>query len=224
LDTLLKVPAEPRTVLGKKVKNLRRQGLVPANMYGSGIESVAIQLPEKMVSQRIARASGSSLFSLELDGAKSQTVLVKHVQRHPTSGRVLHVDFFQVNMSEKLRATVPLHFVGEAPAVRRTGGTLMHNLTTIEVESLPSDLPSSIEVDVSSLTRLDDLIHVSDLQVSPGVDVLTPGDETVAKVLAPRVEEEGVEEAAEEAVAEAEASEAGAEAEETQASAGETNE
>jgi large subunit ribosomal protein L25 len=187
LDTV-DLRAEPRTVLGKKVKQLRRQGMVPANLYGFGRASVALQLSERMVSQRLLKASRSSLFSLSLDGDEKQTVLVKQLQRHPISRQVLHVDFYQVRMTEKLRMSVALHFVGEAPAVKATSGMLLTNVTAVEVESLPGDLPTSIEVDVSGLETLDDSILVSDLTLPGGVEVLTPGDEVVAKVLPPTVE------------------------------------
>lgn len=188
MDTV-QIDAEPRTVLGKKVKLLRQQGLVPANVYGHHLASVPLQLPEKLVAMRVARAGRSTLFSLQLGNGEPRTVLVKEVQRHPVSGKVLHVDFFQVAMTEMLRASVPLHFVGEAPAVRETGGTLLHNITSVEVESLPADLPSSIEVDMSSLATLDDALHVSDLRVPDGVEVLTGPDELIAKVAPPAVEE-----------------------------------
>lgn len=198
----LELKAEPRGVFGKKVKALRRQGLVPANVYGHGQESRALQLSEKLVSQSIARASHSTLFTLDLDGEGDRTVLVKEVQRHPTSRRVLHVDFYEVQMTEKLRANVSLHFIGEAPAIRQFDGTMLHNLSAVDVESLPGDLPSHIEVDVSSLETLDDAIHVSDLRVPAGVVILAAPEELVAKVLPPTLPE--VEEAPEEEAAEGE--------------------
>ena len=188
MDT--KLSAERRSVLGKQVKQLRRNGLVPANMYGQGRESVALQLPARDVAMRLARASRSTLFSLELDGKSGETVLIKQLQRHPTSGQVLHVDLFRVAMDEKLRTTVPLQFAGEAAAVKAFNGTLMLNLDAVEVEALPGDLPSSIEVDLSPLVRLEDSIQVADLQVPSGVQLLTPADHLVASVLPPRVLEE----------------------------------
>jgi large subunit ribosomal protein L25 len=199
LDTV-KLTAEPRTILGKNVKILRRQGLVPANMYGHGRPSEALQLPERQVSQHVTRASRSTLFSLEVPSGV-RTVLVKEVQRHPTTGKVLHVDFYQVAMSEKLKVGVPLHFVGEAPAVRRYNGTMLHNVTQVEVEALPADLPTSIEVDVSGLETTDEAIHVRDIVAPEGVTIVTDGDELVAKVAPSAVEVE--EEAAPAAEAEA---------------------
>ncbi len=142
-------------------------------------------------------------------------MLVKQLQRHPISRQVLHVDFYQVRMTEKLRTSVALHFVGEAPAVKVTSGMLLTNVTAVEVESLPGDLPTSIEVDVSGLETLDDAILVSDLSLPSGVEVLTPGDEVVAKVLPPTVEPEVTEPeevVAEEAPAAAAEGEAEAEA------------
>jgi large subunit ribosomal protein L25 len=210
LDT--KLSAERRTVLGKQVKRLRREGLVPANMYGQGRDSVALQLPARDVAMRLARASRSTLFNLELDGTSGETVLIKQLQRHPTSGQVLHVDLFRVAMDEKLRTTVPLQFTGEAAAVKEFNGTLMLNLDSVEVEALPRALPSSIEVDLSPLAGLDDSVQVADLQVPSGVQILTPADHLVARVLPPRVMEEA--EVAE-APAEAEAGAAAAPAEDT---------
>ena len=195
MDTTLQ--AEPRTVIGKQVRQLRRQGLVPANLYGNGLESRALQIAERTVTHRLLRASRSTLFQLALDGGRPQTVLVKELQRDPVSGHVLHVDFYAVRESEKLRTAVPLHFVGEARAVRTYAGTLVTNMASVDVESLPADLPQVIEVDLSGLATLEDAVHVSDLQVPAGVEVLTPAEELVARVLPPRVEEEVVEEAAE---------------------------
>jgi large subunit ribosomal protein L25 len=205
VDTV-KLEAEPRSVVGKKVKLLRRQGLVPANIYGHQRDSMALQLSERLVTHRITRSSRSTLFSLSLDGGEPQPVLVKQLQRHPTTGRVLHIDFYRVAMTEKLKASVPLRFVGEAPAVKQFDGSMLHNLSAVEVESLPADLPSEIEVDVSGLATLDDAVHVGDIQIGSGVEILTDAEELVAKVLPPVAPEEEVveEEAAEEEAAEAE--------------------
>lgn len=218
MDTV-KLQAQPRQILGKKVKQLRRQGLVPANVYGNRLDSTAVQISERAVAQQVLRASGSTLFSLEVDGA-SQTVLVKKIQRHPTTSRVLHVDFYAVAMTELLRATVPLHFIGEAPAVRQVGGTLLHSLSTVEVESLPSDLPTGLEADVSSLETTTDTLKVGDLRPPPGVTILNDPDQIIATVVPPavQVEEEAEAAPAEEAEA-AEAEAAGEPAAEAEAEA-----
>ena len=213
--------AEPRKIVGKQVRQLRRQGLVPANIYGASQASTPVQLGEKLVFTRVSRASRSTLYSLALDGSK-QTVIVKEIQRHPTSGQVLHVDFQRVNMAEKLRVAVPLHFVGEPPAVKQLKGTLLNNLTAIEVEALPGDLPSGIEVDLSGLETFEDALHVSALVLPPNVEVITPPDELVSRVSPPAVETE-VEAAPAEEAAEGEAEPAAeAEGEATTAEAGES--
>jgi large subunit ribosomal protein L25 len=190
--------AQPRTILGKKVQSLRKMGLVPANMYGHGRDSVPLQLQEKMVKTELSRAGHSSLFSLAIDGGDTATVLVKEVQRHPISGNILHIDFFRVAMGEKLRTTIPLHFVGESPAVKRSGGTPLYNLTTVDVSSLPGDLPHSIEVDISGLETLEDVIHVRDLAIPDGVELHSDSEEVVVKILAPAVsvEEDATEQTA----------------------------
>jgi large subunit ribosomal protein L25 len=211
LDTVT-LQAQPRQILGKKVKLLRRQGLVPANVYGHHLASTAVQISERAVAQQVLRASGSTLFSLEVDGTP-QTVLVKRIQRHPTTSRVLHVDFYAVAMTEKLRATVPLHFVGEPPAVRQVGGTLLHSLNTVEVESLPGDLPTAIEADLSSLESTTDTLNVRDLRPPPGVTILNDPDQIIATVVPPAVQAEEAEAAPAEAAEAEAAGEQAAEAE-----------
>lgn len=211
MDTI-QLKAEPRTVLGKKVKLLRRQGLVPANLYGHRVASRALQIPERVVEFTIGRASRAALFSLDIGDGEPRTVLVKEIQRHPTTAKPLHVDLYQVAMSEKLSAVVPLHFVGEAPAVRDFNGTLVHNLTEIEVEALPSDLPTAIDVDVSGLKTLDDAIHVRDLHLPSGVAALADPDTVIATVVPSAAAEAEAAEAAEaaEGAAAAAAEESGA--------------
>ncbi len=205
--------AEPRHILGKKVNRLRRAGIVPADLYGHGIESQAIQVSAKELEHILARMEGAKLVSLKLDGAGQRLALLKAVQRHPWNGSILHVEFQQVSMREKIRATVPLRFTGEAPAVHNLGGTLLHALTEVEVECLPTDLPEAIEVDLSRLVDFDVAIHVSDLPTPPGVTLLEKEDELVTKVLPPAVEEEEAVQAAV-AVAEEAARTAAQEAEE----------
>ena len=213
--------AEPRSVFRKRVKLLRRQGIVPANLYGRKASSKPIQISERQVELRVARSSRATLYSLDLPGEDSVTALVKEVQRHPTSGKFLHIDFFRVAMTEKLRVSVPLHFVGESYAVVKLDGTLLHNLSSVEVECLPADMPSSITVDVTPLDSFEAAIHVGDLQVPEGVEVLSSPDELVSTVVAPRIEvaeveeeeeaAEGVAKAAEEAAPTAEEQEPAAE-------------
>lgn len=208
----LSVTAQRRTVFGKHVRALRRQGLIPANVFGRGRDSEALQMPRKELETLLARLEGAAIVKLTLDSQESRPVLVKHVQRDPVTDNVLHVDFLRVEMTEKLRVEIPLHFIGESPAVKLLDGTLLHSVSTVEVEALPGDLPSHIEVDISSLTDFNAAIHVRDIQVPPLMEILDDPDELVAKVQAPSVAAEEVAAAAEEAVAAEEGSEAKTEA------------
>jgi large subunit ribosomal protein L25 len=193
---------EPRTVTGKKVRFLRRQGITPANVYGAGQESLAIQAPTVEL-KRVLRAVGhTQLVSLTVAGeGRPRPALVREVQHDALGGELLHVDFNQVNMQVVMAAEVPISFTGESPAVKR-GSLLLHSLSTLQVEALPDHIPPGVAVDVSGLDEDDAAIHVRDLTLPPGVTVLTDGDTLVVKVQASRAEV--AEEAAEPAGAAAE--------------------
>jgi len=188
--------AEPRSIVGKKVRFLRRQGMVPGNIYGHEA-STAIQLPARDLEHAIHRAGRTQLVSLAVEGAQPTTVIVKGWQRHPYKGDLLHVDFYRVLMTETLRMDVPIRVVGEAPAVKLTGGSPFQPLSTLSIECLPGDIPESIEVDISGLEEVDASIYVRDLAGRSGVTILTDGDEMIVKIMAPTVEQEPTEEAAE---------------------------
>jgi large subunit ribosomal protein L25 len=141
--------------------------------------------------QRVYRQAGeSTLVNLMVDGTAPVKVIIQEVQRHPITGRPIHVDFHQVRMTEKLHTEIPLAFNGEAPAVKELGGVLIKNIAHIKVEALPGDLIHEIPVDVAVLKTFDDLIHVSDLKVPPGITVLDKLEEVVALVTPPRSEQE----------------------------------
>lgn len=206
----LELRAEPRTVLGKHVRRLRRQGLVPANIFGHGA-SRAIQAPANVVEHLLAHGGRTGLVAIAVDG-NAQTALLKGIQRDPRSGHLLHVDFQAVSLEESVTSNVPVHFVGEAPAVSKLGGVLTHPRTDLRISARAGDLPASIDVDLGTLTELHAAIHVSDLPSSPAYKFLDPPEEVLAIVLPPTVE---VEPAAEEPTAEA----GGAAAEEPTAAA-----
>jgi large subunit ribosomal protein L25 len=191
--------ANPRSVTGKKVRFLRRQGIVPVNVFGHNVASMALQVEENALERTLARAGTNALINLNIaGGADSRPVLIRGYQRKPTTGKLLHVDFYQVSMTEKIRTEVPLVLVGSAPGVAK-GGVLLKNLDTIEIECLPSDLVSAIEVDVSSLADIDQAIEVRDLKVGGAITILTAPETVIVKVMPPEKEE--VEEAAAEAAA-----------------------
>ena len=200
----------PRDVLGKKVKVLRRQGVTPANIYGSHIESQSIQLSTEELRHVIKTAGRNDIVYLRLDGDEPRPTFVRDIQQNPVTDAILHVDFLQISLREKVKADVPLHLVGLAPAVDTLGGILMHGLDHVSVEALPTEVPSFIEVDVTSLAEINQALHVSDVPVPEGVTILTDVEQVIAKVAPPAVEPEP--EVAEEAEAvEGEAAEEGAE-------------
>jgi large subunit ribosomal protein L25 len=198
-----------REVKGKKVRFLRRGGLVPCNIYGHGIESQPVQVEARKLGQIIARAGGTDLIALKIRGTDTPgMVLIRDVQRNPMTGEPIHADFYQVNMSEKLKADVPLVFTGAAPALKLKNVSLLHAMTALQVEALPDDLPHNIEVDISGLALPEQSIHVKDLKVSSKITILADPDQMLIKVAEVRkaVEEvpaaeapaEGEEEAVEE--------------------------
>lgn len=186
--------AERRTVLGKKVKQLRRQGKLPGVVYGKILEEpIPIMLDYKSAVKVLRHVTGSELLDLELEG-QTLPVLVREKQRDFIKGTYLHVDFQAVSLTETIWAEVPIELVGEAPAVKNFGAILVQNLEALEVEALPTDLPERIEVDVSRLVEVGDLITVADLVLPKGVKVVTDPEEVIVVATGARTEEE-VEEA-----------------------------
>jgi large subunit ribosomal protein L25 len=204
--------AEHRELTGKKVARLRHAGRLPAVVYGHGITSDSISIDAHDFEQLRRRSGPNALVDLSVDGEKARPVLVSAVQIHPVHRRTLHVDLFVVSMTEELTVDVPLVATGDAPAVISLGGTLLHPSESVRVRALPDHLPQVIEYSVESLIDFDTTVHVRDLVVPADVTLLTDGDEIIAKVQAPRVEEvveaptpeigEGAEEAEEGAAAE----------------------
>lgn len=185
----IELSAEPRSVIGKQVKVLRRQGVLPANIYGGG-QSTAIQVETRPAQHALARAGKTQLIRLNVAGGQSTNVMVKDFQRHPTRGELLHVDFYRVAMDQKLSVDVPIRLHGDAPAIKTYEGTVFQQLATVSVEALPAELPEAIDVDVSGLEDLDSSIHVRDLPAPEGAVILTDPDELVVKMLPPTVEPE----------------------------------
>ncbi len=184
----MKIEARPRRVVGKQVNALRRQGLLPAVLYGWGISPQPLELEARAAAKILTRLSGSTLVELTVDG-ETHNVLVREVQRDPIRADIRHVDFLKVAMDVAIRAAVPLEMVGEAPAVKTYGGVLVTGLDEIEVEALPGDLPDRVTVDLSALTAVGQSITVGDLYAGKNVKVLTPADEVVVRVMAQAVEE-----------------------------------
>lgn len=210
-----RLAATSRTVTGKKVARLRRDGRLPAVVFGHGTSSESVSLDTHEFDVLRRHAAGSALIDLSVDGGRARPVLVHGVQVHPVSRRPLHVDLFAVRMSEELTVEIPVVGTGVAPATE-LGGTLVHPVTTVKVRALPGNLPESLHYDLAPLTGYDVSVTVADLEVPEGVHVLAEPADVIARVLPPRVEEAPAAEEAEEAEgAEAAAGETAAETGET---------
>jgi large subunit ribosomal protein L25 len=187
------ITLSPRTVTGKKVKQLRRQGLVPVHVYGWDIDAVSLQVEVQTIDKVLPTVGSNIPLTVEIDGRKGENVcFVREVQRHPVTDTVLHVDFLRVNVSQTIRAEVPIVLIGTAPAMRDEGGTLLQPLQTVLVEALPMNVPASVEADVSGLDDFEKGIYLRDLTLDANVTVITDLDEMIARVAPPRVEEEPI--------------------------------
>ena len=174
--------ASLRSVIGKQVKAIRRQGRMPAVLYGAGTEPLSIELETRAASKILDRASGSTLLQLQLEG-QEHMVLVREIQRDVIRRNVMHVDFLKVAMDVRITAEVPIELVGRAPAVEELGGVLVTGINSIEVEALPADLRDRVTVDLESLVKIDDSITAGDLFLGEGVELLTDPAELVARVI-----------------------------------------
>jgi large subunit ribosomal protein L25 len=189
----LTLTAVSRTVTGKKVRVLRRDGVVPIHMFGRGIESQSLQADSRTLSTVLPQAGTNVPITIDVDGQDGDNVcFVRQVQRHPVSEALLHVDFQRVDISRKVSAEVPLLVEGVSLAVEEMEGTLLQTLSSISVEALPMSMPASFTVDVSILDDFDKTIRVATLQTDEDVTILNDGEEMIATVVRPRVEEEEV--------------------------------
>lgn len=184
--------AANRDVTGKAVNRLRKEGRLPAVVFGHGLDSSNVTVDTHDFELLRRRVGPNALIDLSVDGKKAKPVLVQHVQVHPVNRRPLHVDLFAVRMTEELTVDVRLVATGESPAVANLGGTLLHPNETIKVRALPDHLPQSLEYSIESLVDFDGSIKVSDLTIPGDVTLLTEPDEIVATVQRPRVEVEEV--------------------------------
>ncbi|MBM3257297.1 MAG: 50S ribosomal protein L25 [Candidatus Liptonbacteria bacterium] len=184
----MELAVEKREKLGRAVKALRKQGFIPAELYGHGIENVHLAVPAKEFNKVFREAGVNTVVQLVV-GKEKRPALVQEVERDYLTDEVSHVDFYQVRMDQKIRAKVPLEFIGIAPGVRDKGGILNKSLSEIEVEALPGDLPHRLTADVSSLDDLNKTLYVKDLAIPAEVKVLVEGDTAVVTVMPPMAEE-----------------------------------
>lgn len=176
--------AEPREVIGKQVKAMRRTGAIPAILYGSRLDQATpLKIDEKTLKTVVAKAGRNRLIRLTVGNNAPQLVLTRQVQREPISGKIVHVDFQQVSLTEKITTDVPIVLVGTSPAVTRGEGLLIHGLAGVQIRVLPGDLIPSIQVDVSILEALNQSLFVKDLKVDSKIEILTGPEEMIAKVV-----------------------------------------
>jgi len=200
--------AEPRLLLGKAVSRLRRQGVLPANIYGRGLQSTAVQISARDVRALLHEHGINTLVNLQVAGeGQPRSVVVRKVQRHPVSHQLEHVDFYQVDLARPIQGPVPVVLVGEAPAVHTYKALLLQGADTVVVEALPAEMPTNVEVSVDGLTEVDSTATVADLQLPPGVTVITAPEVVLAQISRPRgaLTEEGLLEGEQEEAVEGEA-------------------
>jgi large subunit ribosomal protein L25 len=205
----IELEVAPREAMRKATKRLRKAGIIPANIFGHQETPQAIQVEAKTFDQLRRSHGATGIIALRMPNSKrTETALIRHVQHDPRSGKVIHVDFFRVSMTERLNVKVALRFVGEAPAVKNEGGVLLHLLDALEVECRAGDIPEYLEVDITPLAEIDDILHAEDVKLPASFTLITDPKDGVAKVSATRAELAEEEEAAAEAEAAAAAPEA----------------
>lgn len=179
----LRLEAKKRTILGKKVKQLRQKGFLPTTLYGKKVKSESLQVDLVDFSKVFKKAKETGLVDLIVETKEPRPVLIHNVQRHPVTGLVLHADFYQVDLKEKVKSAVPVVTSGEAKAVTENKGVLLHVLSEVEVEALPADLPENITVDITGLDQVDQSVLVKDLIVDRSkITILTNEEEIVFKI------------------------------------------
>jgi len=185
----LELKAEVRAA-SQTLSQIRRSGQVPAVLYGRGVEAIPLQIEAKALQKVLKEAGTHQLISLQIDKRKPMMTLVREMQRDTIKHHYVHVDFYAVKMDQRITASVPLLVVGVAPAVKDLAGILTHGLDELEIECLPSDLVSAIEVNVDHLTQLNDTVTVAELKVPNTITILSDPDSMVVKIEPPRKAEE----------------------------------
>lgn len=190
---MAELKAQKREVFGRKLKKLREEGFVPAELYGRGIENIHLSIPVDEFVRVYGEAGEHAIINVDI-GGKKRPALIHEVQRHPITEEVLNVDFYQVRMDEKVTTHIPLKFEGESQAVKDLSGVLVKALNEIEVEALPADIPDSVTVDLTTLDELEKSIYVRDLPKGEKFEFIVDPETVVASVSAQKEEEEPEEE------------------------------
>ena len=186
----LAISAQARELKEKKANKLRRQGYVPGIVYGNKKENKYIKINEADFKKVFSRAGESTLIDLDIDGKDLGKVVINDYQTDPVTDKIIHFDLYQVRMDKEIVAKVPINFIGESPSVKNEGGILIKSHDIFEIKCLPGDLIHDIEVDLSELNNIDDIIRVKDLKISDKIEILSDPEVVVITVAAPRTEEE----------------------------------
>jgi large subunit ribosomal protein L25 len=184
----LELEAQKRVILGKATRHLRKAGQLPANVSGHKEASVALQIDATAFDRLLRQHGTRGVLTLKLPDGR-ENVLVRQVQRDSVSGAILHVDFSRVSLGDRVTVKVPLHFVGEAPGVKIQGGVFLHLLDVLEVECRASDIVEGLDVDISSLREINDVLHAQDVKLPSNFSLVIDPEEPIAKIEAPRVQE-----------------------------------
>lgn len=198
------VKLDPRTVTGKKVRQLRRQGVIPVHLYGADIQPYNLQIDGRTLNRLLPQVGTNIPVSIEVEDQEMENIcFVREVQRHPVTDEVIHVDFLRVDVTRTVSAEVPLTLTGTAPAVSQMAGTLLQNIQTLSIEALPMDMPAEIPVDITVLVDFETTLVVGDVEVPGNVTVLNDPEDAIVRVAPPRLEvetfeDEELEEGAEE--------------------------
>lgn len=187
----LELEVSKREITGKKVRFLRRQGIVPANLYGHGANSIPLQVDAIRLKQVLSQAGKTDLIKLHISDLKTpKNVLIREVQENALTDELVHVDFYQVKMTEKIKADVPLVFVGEAPVLKHSKySSLLRLVDSLSIEALPDALPHNLEVDLSSLEEADQAVYANDISLGDGVTLLSDPGQMIVKIVEARREE-----------------------------------
>ncbi|HZQ07436.1 MAG TPA: 50S ribosomal protein L25 [Anaerolineae bacterium] len=215
----IQLTVKPRTVIGKQVKRLRREGWIPLAIYGAHVAPSNMQVEERALRAVLSQAGHNRLIRLDVGDGQPHVVITREIQREPISGKFWHVDFQEISLTEKMDIDIPIVLKGNSPAVTRGEGLLIHGLEQVSVRVLPTDLIPEIQVDVSRLENVNDTLHVSDLNFGDKIEILTSLDEMIAKIIP--VKEEIIVEEAPVATAEVEVVGKGKKEEEAPAAEGE---
>lgn len=190
----IKLALDPREVLGKKVKQLRKSGTIPVHLYGPGLESRPLQCDQSLLIRALSQAGGTTPINISVPGESGeQLTFAREIQWDPLRGNILHVDFLAVQANQPVSAQVPLSLVGDSPGAREAGGTVVQQLREVTVAALPLEIPSIIEVDLAQLTDPNGTIRAGDLNLGANVSLMTDSDDVIARIEVLRVVEGEVE-------------------------------